>query len=610
MAYEKESIAMAKDKGVFTDNFDPQVLALNEKEKQKMAKNLSRASKEMNVNSLKEGSASIEKKRSVEELHVQLNLLEKIIALFLSMLGIKSTSEYKLDKAVRNIEKKLNNIKPVYYAAANRRITRSFAFRLHELHLKLIRWKRVFDQTLEDKNSWDDPKNGKTVVEILFERLLEMNSAEIENRFSTEGILKAVAGIEDTRKAVDMLDKSLYTFVYGIDKNIVEQVNRLYTNLVYIRNLAYFDFNSLLRRFDTNYDPALSPSFTDIPGDALVNYIRELEEHIFQIDLSLDNSKALTILHEICQVREQSGAESADTATDPENTLPEKPVLPLLNLPDQIRNFQEDIKSLAYNKILSYIIQVVKRDPLYSPSFVHTRYDLLKMYTEVLEKRIRLVAKKSIKEAKLRKIEVFISKLFPDLQWVGVYTQKMADGLEQDGYMGFTIPYQISVIYNFLEKYYKTLLKNTINILLLNGVFMEKNFQKLVSETFYNMDKFITRFDSFVEEIQADGNTGRKLTKELAKKNNTLTENRNAVEKIIVGINGQARDRFDEFTHLFSAITTIITRVHSDVESKPPKFIRNIRNIGGYQSSRFISSLANGQNILQMMQSIMNSFAE
>ncbi len=609
MKYEKDAIEKVKDKGVFTDNFDPQVLALNDKEKQKMAKNLSKASQEMNVHSLKQGSASVEKKRAVEEVHVYLNLFEKIIAFFLSVLGIKSTDEYKMDKAIRDIEKKLNNIKPQFFSSSNRRITRNFAFRIHELNLKMVRWRKVFEKTLEDPNNWDDPKKNKTVIETLFERLVQINSAEIENNFSSEGIQKAVSGIEDVKKAVDMLDKSLYTLVYGIQKDVVEQINRAYTNLVYIRNLAFFDYNSLLKRFDAGYDAAMSPNFTDIPGDALVNYIKELEEHIFQIDLSLDNQKVLSILFEIYMDIEKS-AQSESEKADPENPLPENAPISAMNISEQIRNLQEDMKNLAYNKVLSYIIQVVRKDPLYSPSFVHTRYDLMKLYTEVLEKRIRLIAKKSIKDNRIKKIEVYINKLFQDMQWVGIYTSSMADGLEQDGFIGFTLPYQIAVIYNFLEKYYKTLVKNTINILLLNGVFMEKNFQKLVSETFYNMDKFISRFDTFVEEVQADGPTGKKLTKELTKRNTSIVENRQAVEKIIVHINGQARDRFEEFAHLFSSMATIISRVFSDIESKPPKFIRNIRNIGSYQNSRFISSLQNAQNILQMMQSIMVSFSE
>ncbi len=609
MAYKKDSIENAKNQGIFMDNFDPHVLAMNEKEKQKMASNLKKSAKDMDVNSLKEGDIQArEKHTSIQELRVQLSFLEKIIAFFLAAFGIKSTDQYKLDKAIKDIEKKIATVKPVMYSPGTRRLTRYFALRLHDLNMKLLVWKDIYKKTMDNPDRWDDPKNNKTIVEKLFEKLVEFNSAEIENNFSIEGIKKAVEGIDDVPKAVDMLDKSLYTFVYGIQKPVIEQVNRFYTNLVYIRNLAEFDFNVLLKRFDNAYDPAVTPNFTDIPGDALVNYIKALEEAIFQIDLVVDNHKVLQELYNIAQEYSEEEKLSDQAQTDPENLLPDGPAKPF-DVNTEITALQEDMKNLAYNKMLSYIIQVIRKDPLYTPSFVHTKYDLFKVYVEILEKRIRLVAKKSIKDARIKKVEVFINKLFSDLKWVGIYTSKMAEALENEGYIGFTHPYQISVVYNYLEKYYNTILKNTINILLLNGNFMEKNFQKLVSETFYNMDKFITRFESFVDDMQADGSMGKRLTKLLANKSSKLGENKNTVEKNIVHINGQAKDFFEEFSNLFSSVATIISRVFADVESKPPKYIRNIRGIGGYQNSKFISSLQSGHNVMQMMQSIMNSFS-
>jgi hypothetical protein len=610
MAYKKDDLSKAKDQGIFMDNFDPHVLAMNEKEKQKLAKNLKNSAKSAEGEVLKEGDAlKPDKHASIQELHVQLSFFEKVIAFFLAVFGIKTTDQFKLDKAIRDVEKKIAVIKPSLYNSNSRRITGFFAHRIHDLNMKLLLWRDIFKNTMDDEFQWEDPKNPKTVAEKLFERMVEFNSAEISNNFSVEGIKKAVEGIEDVRKAVDMLDKSLYTFVYGIEKPVIEQVNRYYTNLVYLKSLCEFDFTAFLRRFDPNYEAHKSPQFSDIPGDALVNYIKELEEAIFQMDLSIDNHKVLKEMFQISQEFNKEEKYQAQTQSDPENLLPEgnagKP-----EITTEISALQEDMKTLAYNKVLSYIIQIIKKDPLYSPSFVHTKYDLFKLYVDILEKRIRLVARRTIKDNKIKKVEVYINKLFSNMQWVGIYTANMAEALENEGYIGFTHPHQIAVIYSYLDKYYNTILKNTINILLLNGSFMEKNFQKLVSETFYNMDKFIERFEVFVDDMQADGSTGKRLTKQLARKSSKIGENKNAIEKSIVHINGQAKDFYEEFSSLFSSVATIISRVFTDIESKPPKYIRNIRGIGGYQNSKFISSLQNGHNVMQMMQSIMNSFSQ
>ena len=135
---------------------------------------------------------------------------------------------------------------------------------------------------------------------------------------------------------------------------------------------------------------------------------------------------------------------------------------------------------------------------------------------------------------------------------------------------------------------------------------MEKNFHKLTSDTFYALDKFIERFNEFAEEVSPEGAEGKRLLTLLGRKESVMPENRKIVEKHIVTMNGKGRDLFDEFQRHFSSVHTIIAKVYKDIDSKPPKFIRNIRAIGGFRNVKFLQTLEKGMKILQGMQELVN----
>jgi len=471
----------------------------------------------------------------------------------------------------------------------------------------------MMDLTLNNKKFWDNPNVSKAVAESLFERLANINTDEVDSNFSPAGIEMVVSQFEDPRTAVETVEKSFYTFVYSIDKTLVEKVNDIYTNLSYFRNLCDYDFFALFKRFDPTFHPGVTPNFIDIPGEGILTHLQNLEEAILQIDLNIDNiiifKKLFAVSKEFENVdMDGSSSDSSDpmSSISPKTTAiqgmgdsitPEK-------LEGELLILFEILKELLYTKSLTLLIQMIKVDPLYAPSFVHTRYDLFKMYVETFEKRIKVVSKNVIHSRKKRALESLSHQMFGQMKWVGIYNIELSDEIEKIGFTGFFFTFHVGTVAQFLERYYNEFLKNTINILLLNGVFSEKNFHKLMSDTFYAMDKFIERFNEYMADVSPEGSEGKRLLTLLARKDSVNPENRKIVEKHIVTINGRARDLFEEFNRHFSSILTIITKVYKDIDAKPPKYIRNIRSIGGFRNVKFLQSLEKGMKILQGVQEL------
>lgn len=614
MAYDKEVIQQLDKQGVFDDKMDASVLSLDDAEKEKLGKDFSKAQKDMTPASKSDDKNLKKRKPQIQTLEVELTVFEKIVAFILSVFGISSIEKYKIRKVIRVIEKDLGHIKPPIYNTSTRRITKYFAFKIHDLYLKLVWVKKIFANTVENEKMWDNPSVEKPICEALFEKMADINMMEIDDNFSNRGLELVVSQFEDPKKAVETIEKSLYSYVYSIDKTVIHKANQAYTNLMYFNKLTKFDFVAFFKRFDQTYHPGVSPNFIDISGDALVNYLKELEEAILQIDLNFDNISLFKKLNEVAldyykksQIEETSSEKplpaGMDAAIQSDLISPEK-------LETELIMLFEILKDLLYKKYLTLLIQIIKADPLYTPSLIHTRFDLFNIYLETFEKRIKGNARKIIKDRRTKKIEGFIRKLYPDLMWVGVYNKQLSEDLETAGYIGLGYSYHLAIVYTFVKKYYGDLIKTTLNILMLNGVFSEKNFHKLLSDSFYAMDKFAEKLEVFAEDMKPEGASGKRLLMMLSRKNNYQPDQKKTTEKQIVAMNGIARDLIEEFWKLYGELFTIISSVYRDIDLKPPKYVRNIRAIGGFRNVKFLQSIEKSYQILTEMDDIVRLLKE
>lgn len=106
MPYDKETIEQAKKKGIFEEKvFDSKALMLNEEEKNKISGEIT---KKMNgpTNLSEYPESKSKRNEEIKEFNVELNFIEKIIISILSYLGFLNIQNYKLNKAIHNLEKK------------------------------------------------------------------------------------------------------------------------------------------------------------------------------------------------------------------------------------------------------------------------------------------------------------------------------------------------------------------------------------------------------------------------------------------------------------------------------------------------------------------------
>lgn len=597
MKYPKDQIEGAKNAGAFDSDMDAKILALDDDEKSRLNKSFTSLQKDLDTEPTDEDSEHLDTQETSLPPDVPLSFFEKILSFLFQVLGIKTVEQFKIDKLLKDVEKDLSFIKPTIFLPKNKRITRAFAHKIHDLFLRLLWMKNLFDLTLNNNKEWENSKLPKTLVEKFFEKLSGINSTDVDSYFSREGMSRIIKQFDDPKLAMETIDKNMQSYLASIDKTLISKVNQSFTELMFFKNLSEYDYISLFRRFDPSFEMGRAPTFNDIPGDAMLSYLLSLEELLMHIDLKLNYSPIFIALYKVSL--EAQGDDNLDKLTAEGLEINDNNPLQEDKLLQELAALTEILKELMYKNYFTLIIRMLKQNPVYQPSVLLTSYDLFHIYSETLQSRVKLTAKKIIRSHKQKDLEAHLHKIFPNLFWVGIYSQAVNEDLEKNEYPSFKYSHYMAVIYSFLTVYYKEIMKNSINILLLNGVFSEKSFHKQLSDTFYSMDKFVNSFEEIVGELQADGNTGKKLLSFLNKKISYHTENRKIIEKMIVNMNGKAHDLCNQFTKLFNNFSQLITKVYNDIDAKPPKYVKNIRSIGGFRNVKFLQSIEKSQYIMK-----------
>lgn len=611
MAYDQYSLDQAKKKGIFNDKvFDPKVLQLSEEEKAKLKKNVSKYQTEnQDLKTDESSNQKIAKIAEKKEIQVELNLFEMIYMFFLSIFGAQTVDNYKLHKALRIIEKNLTRHKPAVYNPLNQRITKYFAYKMHDAYLKILTLIKIMDKTINNRDIWDNSEQkNKTGLEIFFEKIMNINSKEVDHKFSYLGINRILSDFESVKLAEDAVLRSVREYLSSIEKSSIETANKIYTNLIYIKNLTDFDFIQFFKRFDTQFNPGVSPAFSDISGEALLPYLSQLEENILQIDFAMDNVLLFKTLSDIgyflSLLSEPShDNEKPEDEEEKNHAINEK-------LENELIVCFDSLKELLSKNYFTLLLQVIRKDPNYSPSFIHTKYDIFKAYSDTFEQRTDFISKYIIKEKKIKRIEISVKRIFNSIKWVGIYNIELSMKIEELDVIGFIYCYHIGIINTFLMSFYDEMIKTILNITVTNGLFIEKYFQKTVSDTFYAMEKFEEKIRDFNFDMNSDGLNGKKIINLMAKKDINPAEFKKNLERNAAYVNTRAKELFEEFFPNFILINDIVTKLYNDIDAKPPKYIRNIRTIGGLKNPKYLNAVMKSHEALNSIKDLITMLKE
>ncbi|URA09804.1 DUF5312 family protein [Thermospira aquatica] len=597
MPYDKENIERAKAKGLFQNGvFDAKALELDSEEKERLKKELTKIQSN-STEQAKPQQAPVSPAPLQEEIpiNIQLSLWDKIVMFFLALLGMQVQENYLQYKALRQVYKDLALIRPPIYNKKQRTVTRYFAYKIHDLQLKLLFFKPMFE--IMETPQWDTAEQGKTGIERLCEALMQVDKEKVFAIFGYESIYRRLQE-NPSSQTIAAIRQEAEEYLASLSSEKKETANRAYTFLMYMKNLVFYEFEWLLKRFDPSYEVGKEAHFIDIPGEALLFYLTNLEEALLQIDLNID---FLVPFQALFSVYDEM------TSIDEANEKSEKEMIKTTFL-SQIDALKSTLQELLYRNYCTLLIRVIKKNPSYFPSFVHIRFDLVQKYTEIMEKKLKWSFEKAMRQVKFEKVEKNIRAYFPNLKPVGIYTMDRSKELENLGFPTFSHAYTLAILIHFFDIYYKEWIQPLLNIVTINGIFNDEYFKRSVSDTLYAVERFQTKLQEIVNSFHQEGDRGSKFL--LLFKRRETQENKRSLEKHIISMNSIVADLFREFYGHYLSLKDIVTKLYSDTTEPIPKYLRNARSVGQSKNQLYKESLKKTWELFQSLEPILQMLRE
>ncbi|HRU44460.1 MAG TPA: DUF5312 family protein, partial [Spirochaetota bacterium] len=146
----------------------------------------------------------------------------------------------------------------------------------------------------------------------------------------------------------------------------------------------------------------------------------------------------------------------------------------------------------------------------------------------------------------------------------------------------------------FIMVNYETNIKETVNTLILEGFFTEKEYQTQFSNIFFAINELK---ESFLEQEEIIANSGSYSLRNLQMFLTKATSSNDAkVIKTIENINERIRGVNKKVGELFYNFGNKIFEILQDYKSQKPLRITNIKTLKGMQNKEFIGRLVNSYN--------------
>lgn len=602
MPYDKEIVDRAKKLGVFEKSIDAEALKTDEKERQKLAEKLKKSfSSTIGPQMSAQGDMELVELpvRREESIEVELSLWDRIVMFIISLLGLMSSSDYKKGKALKKIEQKLKRIKPYMIDFSRGYLSGEFGRVILSLydHAKVLR--NIFDIFLNNENFWKGIGVEKSSCEYLFETITDLpNVVERYKEITNENFLsKVVEKAQSTKSAIKVVEEEVNDTLKLIPDDLVKRADNLFNNIVKLREFAYFDFETIVRKFTQVSEVKRGKmTFKSISPQGLINHIRDLESVL----LSLDVDDTYTA-HYVKVMVEYI-----------EKYAPNEKINEIKSKLDQnfFSSINDNIRKLNIVDLVAYI----SKDPTHKPFIIKTNYSLFKEFSKIFLERYKRTVVKMMEEKNNKLIEKYMNIIFGksvEIQEYGIYSTGVNSLFSKYGLPPFLYTKLLGIAVYFIKNVWDAYMKDVINTLVVSGSFSEKQLQRSLSELMTKVEPVKVKMYEFVRAVEQGGEYYVLLSRFISTPSLLTNEsNKKVVERKIIIMNGVCFEFLNAFKDIFRGIYKILSFVAEDIYAPFPKTVMNIHKIGGVGNRDFLDNIEKSVEKVNAFASLINLFVE
>ncbi|MEN2998940.1 MAG: DUF5312 family protein [Brevinematia bacterium] len=602
MPYDKETVDRAKKLGVFERSIDAEALKTDERERQKLAEKLRKYTSTTQSPAISaQGEMELVELplRREEVIEVELSLWDRIIMLIMSLLGLMSSPEYKKSKALKRLEQKLRRQKPTMIDPSRGYLSGEFGRVIISLYEQAKLLRSIFDVFLNNEDFWKGIGVEKSSCEYLFEKITDLENV-VESYKDFESHLSKIVEVSQSVKiAVKAVDEEINSMIRLIPDELIKRADNIFNNIVKLREFAYFDFETIVRRF-TQFSEIKRGRvvFKSVSPQGLINHIRDIESIL--LSLNVDDIYTAQYIKAMLEYIEKYSSSGIEKLEEIKNKL-DSNFFSALN---------ENIRKLSIVDLVAY----VTKDPSHKPFIIKTNYSLFKEFSKILSEKYRRIVMLRMEEKNNKLIDKYITMMFdknPELSEYGIYSSSVSALFSRYGLPPLLYTKPLAISSYFIKNVWDTSLKDTITTLVVSGVFSEKQLQKTLYDLISKVEPVKSKMNDFVKAVEQGGEYYILLSRFISNPSLLTNEsNKKVVERKITIMNSLCFEFLNAFKDIFKGMYKILSYIVEDVYAPFPRTVVNIHKIGGVSSKDFIDRLEKSVEKLNALSSLITLFVE
>ena len=484
----------------------------------------------------------------------------------------------------------LNNIYKTFkgkyhYISKERTILQPFLTKVWTLSSQLKSIKSLLEQTIFDP---DDHK-ALSYLTYTAQNFLPPEIKKQADNFFEDTMKARIENAESQSKMVHTIDAEFNAYKNEFTQYNLSKFNSEYIFVHHLFGLASFDYETFLRIFDRGYNANLNnpPAYSSVNGKDIIDDLKDLYYLIAIMPEKTDISTTLSILYQrIAQGDAKSLAKIGMNAVNQIYKLISDDLSP-----DRMMNLCKYI-----SEDTSLKIPLDRKVP--NPCD-RVRRELEDRYRKSRDKIVALISEHSMEE----EIQGLFKKI--PLQKIDKFDPEINDKLAKGEYKTIANIQALRVCKTFIISLYEPKMKEAFNLMILEGLFSDKDYQKQLSEQFYELNELRGDFAEAEADIASGTYSFTSLETFLARAKGS---NNPQVMKIIDGVNKKIAQQNQIVYDCFVDFGKQLYEILQDYKKQKSFIITNIKQIKGVQNKEFITQLVAAYNDIVKYCKIMKPF--
>jgi len=414
-----------------------------------------------------------------------------------------------------------------------------------------------------------DPAREAKIKRVTLESFLDKNVLDIAKRLSSDGIaeLKKSAG----ENLIKLLEEDLAALAKGFDSPRIEAADKSYNLIASIRQFVFFDFCSLLRKFDPEMregDFLSQPKFAPVEAEIVVTEIAAFLSILPASGPDTDWKTVFEIL-KYCNAGQD--------------------VVPLA----QWNSVLVSLRDLKQSRILDLIGKLALNNPVWEVKPIVPHETLSGSWLEEKNREVRAVIAGitgNQRNAQISALEkaVFNASQITRLAFYTYEKGKILDDKELDGYLYAPALNHLAA---FIQDYLSKEIHELCDIILIRGQWTNNAASRAMSEGYHVVMEITDEITTLDLTLDEDGSNGPRLRGALLRVDRDRTQAR-YIKSIVSSINEEALNLINRAVPSLIVVGKHFKMLLDDYEKKPYELIMNWKELATFSKLPLVQRMA------------------